>query len=106
MTPTDSVPQLPFVEPRVTLVPAAEVAVIVQNVDLYYFSGTVQRSFLHVPAAGAATLFVRKLAERVRLETPLTGIVEPASPRGLPGLWRRSTAPWGVAWGSSSTYCP
>ena len=99
-----AVPQPPLVEPRATLVPAAEVAgrlaglqaglsargleaaVIVQNADLYYFSGTVQRSFLYVPASGEATLFVRKLAERARLETPLKGIVELASARDLPGL--------------------
>ena len=100
----DTVPRPPLVEPRATLVPAAEVAarlaglqaglsgrgldaaLIVQNADLYYFSGTVQRSFLYVPASGEATLFVRKLAERARLESPLAGIVELASPRDLPGL--------------------
>ena len=104
MTPADAAPRPPLVEPRATLVPAAEVAgrlaglqaglaargldaaIIVQNADLYFFSGTVQRSFLYVPAAGEATLFVRKLAARARLETPLTGIVELASPRDLPGL--------------------
>ena len=110
--------QPPLVEPRATLVPAAEVAgrlaglqaglsargleaaLIVQNADLYYFSGTVQRSFLYVPAAGEATLFVRKLAERARLETPLTGIVELGIPRDLPGLvaraLRRPAAPRGA----------
>jgi Xaa-Pro dipeptidase len=100
----DAMQPPPLVEPRATLVPAAEVdgrlaglqaglvargleaAVIVQNADLYYFSGTVQRSFLYVPASGAATLFVRKLAERARLESPLPSIVELASPRDLPGL--------------------
>ena len=99
--------QPPLVEPRATMVPAAEVAgrlaglqaglsargldgtVIVQNADLYYFSGTVQSSFLYVPATGEATLFVRKLVERARLETPLPGIVELASPHELPGLVRR-----------------
>jgi len=98
------VQQPPLVEPRATLVPAAEVAgrlaglqaglsargleaaIIVQNADLYYFGGTVQRSFLYVPAAAEATLFVRKLAARARLETPLAGIVELASSRDLPGL--------------------
>jgi Xaa-Pro dipeptidase len=93
----------PLVEPRATLVPAAEVAarlaglqaclvargldaaVILQNADLYYFSGTLQGPFLYVPATGEATLFVRKLAARARLETPLAGIVELASPRDLPG---------------------
>ena len=100
-------PRPPFVEPRATLVPAAEVArrlaglqaglsergleaaLIVQNADLYYFSGTVQRAFLYVPAAGEATLFVRRLAERARLETPLAGIVELGSPRDLAGLVAR-----------------
>ena len=97
----------PLVEPRATLVPATEVAgrlaglqaglaarglaaaLIVQNADLYYFSGTVQRSFLYVPADGEATLFVRKLAARARLETPLQDIVELASPRDLPDLITR-----------------
>ncbi len=82
-------PRPPLVEPGAALVPAAEVAgrlaglqatlaargldaaLLVQNADLYYFSGTVQRSYLYVPAAGEATLFVRKLAERARLESPL-----------------------------------
>jgi Xaa-Pro dipeptidase len=61
------VQQPPLVEPRAGLVPAAEVAgrlaglqaglsargleaaILVQNADLYYFSGTVQRAFLYVP---------------------------------------------------------
>jgi Xaa-Pro dipeptidase len=103
----DAVLQPPFVEPRAALVPAAEVArrltdlqavlsgrgleaaIIMQNADLYYYSGTVQRSFLYVPAAGEATLFVRKLVARARLETPLTGIVELESLRDLPGLVAR-----------------
>jgi len=91
----------PLVEPCATLVPATETrarlaalkavlcargldaALIVQNADLYYFSGTVQRSFLYVPAEGEATLFVRKLAERAVLETPLSEVVALADPRGL-----------------------
>jgi len=98
------VPQPPLLEPRATLVPAPEVAgrlaglqavlaarvldaaLIMQNADLYYFSGTVQQSYLYVPAQGEATLFVRKLAERARLESPLAGIVDLANPRDLPAL--------------------
>jgi Xaa-Pro dipeptidase len=93
----------PLVEPTATLVPAAETAVrlarlqtllgargldaalIVQNADLYYFSGTVQRSYLYVPAGGEATLFVRKLGERARLESPLAAIADLRDPRDLPG---------------------
>ena len=91
----------PLVEPAATLVPAAETssrlaafqtvllergldaALVVQNADLYYFSGTVQRSFLYVPAEGAATLFVRKLAERALVETPLTDVVVLGDARDL-----------------------
>jgi len=96
------------VAPGAVLVPAAEVAariaglqatlaargldaaVLVQNADLYYFAGTVQQSYLYVPAAGEATLFVRKLVERARLESPLEAplgaVVELARPRDLPKL--------------------
>jgi Xaa-Pro dipeptidase len=94
-------PGAALVEPAAALVPRREVAarlaafqatlrargvdaaLILQNADLYYFSGTVQQSHLYVPASGAATLFVRKLAARARLESPLEGIVELASPRDL-----------------------
>ncbi len=100
----DDAAGLPLVEPAAALVPATEVtgrlaglqatlaarrldaALIVQNADLYYFSGTVQQSYLYVPAEGAATLFVRKLAARARRESPLERIVELPGPRDLPGL--------------------
>jgi Xaa-Pro aminopeptidase len=93
---------LSFVESAATLVPAAELAsrlaalqarlasrdldaaLIVQNADLYYFSGTIQQSHLYVPAAGDATLFVRKVPERARLESALEGIVEVVSLATLP----------------------
>ena len=91
----------PLVDPGAVLVPAAETArrldglrgvlatrgldaaVVVQNADLYYFSGTVQRSFLYVPLDGEATLFVRKLGARARLESPLAALVELDDPRDL-----------------------
>ena len=63
-----------------------DAAVIVQNADLYYFSGTVQQSFLYVPADGPATLFVRKVVERARLESPLADVVALPGVRALPGF--------------------
>ncbi|HQG55214.1 MAG TPA: aminopeptidase P family N-terminal domain-containing protein, partial [Thermoleophilia bacterium] len=62
--------EAPFIEPRARLTPADEVerriaafqtvleeraldgALILQNADLYYFSGTIQQSHLYVPAGG------------------------------------------------------
>jgi Xaa-Pro aminopeptidase len=94
----------PLVEPSARLTPRDEVerrlgglratlgargldaALIVQNADLYYFTGTVQQSFLYVPAKGPATLFARKVVERARLESPLDDIVPLTSVRDLPRL--------------------
>ncbi|MGE5228681.1 MAG: M24 family metallopeptidase, partial [Deltaproteobacteria bacterium] len=95
-------PQL--VQPGAALVPAAELAARIaglqaalagreldaallrQNADLYYFAGTVQQSYLYVPAEGEATLFVRKVAERARLESALGAIVALSSVDDLPSL--------------------
>jgi Xaa-Pro aminopeptidase len=43
---------------------------IIQNVDLYYFSGTTQSAQLYVPVAGDPVLFCRKSQERARNECP------------------------------------
>jgi Xaa-Pro aminopeptidase len=96
--------EAPLVEPSAALTPAAELerriaglqaglaqrgldaALLQQNADLYYFAGTVQQSYLYVPVEGRATLFVRKVAERARLESALGAIVELPSAKELPGL--------------------
>ena len=63
-----------------------DAALLLQNADLFYYAGTVQQSYLYVPAEGEATLFVRKVAERARLESALAAIVDLPSPGELPGL--------------------
>ena len=63
-----------------------DAAVLLQNADLFYYAGTVQQSYLYVPAEGEATLFVRKVAERARLESALDAIVDLPSLKELPGL--------------------
>lgn len=60
-------------------------AVIVQNADLFYFAGTVQRSHLFVPAAGRPVLAVTKSVARAKAESALA-VVPLASPRELPRL--------------------
>lgn len=42
---------------------------ITQNVDLYYFSGSMQNGYLFVPSTGKATFYVRRSVSRARLET-------------------------------------
>lgn len=46
-------------------------AVIVQNVDLFYFTGTLQKGTLVVPVEKEPVLFIEKSLGRVRMETPL-----------------------------------
>ncbi len=45
--------------------------IIVQNVDLFYFTGTMQKGVLVVPSDGDAMFFVEKSLSRARAETPL-----------------------------------
>ena len=46
-------------------------AVILQNVDLFYFTGTAQKGYLFVPVDGDPLLFVERTVERALYETPL-----------------------------------
>ncbi len=57
-------------------VKGVDVAVILQNVDLYYFTGSMQQGFLVVFSDGSYRYFVRKSYERALRESPLK--VEPA----------------------------
>lgn len=61
-------------------------ALLVQNVDLLYFSGTMQNAHLYVPMQGEPALFVWKSLTRARRESPLRDIVALRSPRDLPAL--------------------
>ena len=50
-------------------------ALISQNVDLFYFAGTIQRSFLFIPAEGEAVLAVHGNLERAQKESSLSQVV-------------------------------
>ncbi len=60
-----------------------DAALLVQNADLFYFSGTIQRSHLYVPAEGEPLLMVRKNMKRAIVESPLRHLVHVASPKEL-----------------------
>ena len=49
-------------------------AIIIQNADLFYFAGTVQRSHLFIPAEGEPVLLVRKNYQRAKCESALKDI--------------------------------
>jgi len=49
---------------------------ILQNVDRYYFTGTLQDGILWIPSAGSPVYWVRRSLERARQESPLANIRE------------------------------
>jgi len=56
-----------------------EATVVMQNVDLFYFSGTMQNALLFVPASGDPILMVRKHWERAIAESPIKEVIPVAS---------------------------
>jgi len=61
-----------------------EAALIYQQVDLYYFSGTMANGLLFIPAVGEPLFLVKKYLPRARAESPLTRI-EPLASTGRLG---------------------
>ncbi|MFZ5564738.1 MAG: M24 family metallopeptidase, partial [Thermodesulfobacteriota bacterium] len=51
-----------------------DAALIVETADLFYFSGTAQQAFLHVPVDGDAVLMVKKDAQRAFAESSIEQI--------------------------------
>ncbi|MFO8083684.1 MAG: Xaa-Pro peptidase family protein [Desulfobacterales bacterium] len=52
-----------------------EAALIIHNMDLYYFSGTIQQAHLFVPSQGEAILMASKDFNRARSESPLERVI-------------------------------
>jgi Xaa-Pro aminopeptidase len=63
-----------------------EGALILQNSDLFYFTGTIQQAHLYIPAEGRPLLMVRKSLARAQAESSLAPIVALRSPREIPDL--------------------
>ena len=60
--------------------------VILQNVDLYYLTGTLQTAVLWFPREGEPLFAVRKSYERAKIESPLKSIVPLKTYADLQGL--------------------
>ncbi len=59
---------------------------VLQQADLYYFSGTAQNGLLFIPAEGAPILFIIKYLPRAQKESPVDDIIGIRSIRDVPGL--------------------
>jgi Xaa-Pro aminopeptidase len=78
--------------------PPLAAVILVQNVDVFYFTGTLQTCHLIIPAAGEPRLLVRKVLARARDDSPLTDVRPMASLRELTGHLRElcGAPPWRV----------
>ena len=63
-----------------------DAVIILQNADLFYFTGTVQTGNLYVPASGDPVYMVRRDYLRARMESGLPEVVPFTSPSELPGI--------------------
>jgi len=58
-------------------------AMIIQNVDVFYFAGTMQRAHLFIPADGQPVLMVKRSFIRAKEESALENIVHLDSPKEM-----------------------
>jgi Xaa-Pro aminopeptidase len=65
---------------------AVDGAVILVQSDLFYFTGTLQNSYLFIPASGEPVFMVRKSLTRGQQESPLKNIVAIKNPKQIPEI--------------------
>ena len=63
-----------------------DAVIMLQNADLFYFTGTIQTGNLYVPASGEPLYLVRRDFLRARMESALSLVLPFASPSELPGV--------------------
>jgi Xaa-Pro aminopeptidase len=63
-----------------------EAALILQRVDLFYFSGTFQQGSLYIPDEGDPILMVNRNTDRARVESYIGTIEHLATPRHIPDI--------------------
>lgn len=63
-----------------------DAVIIVQNADLFYFTGTVQSGNLYVPASGQPLFMVRKDPGRARMESGLREVIPFGSLKDIPAI--------------------
>jgi len=61
-------------------------AIIVLNSDMFYFTGTVQNSYLYIPVSGDPVLMVKKSLRRGQEESSLKNIVQIKHPMEIPRI--------------------
>ena len=67
-----------------------DAALIMQRVDLFYFSGTIQQANLYIPARGEPLLLAVKSTPRARAESAIERMVTIKSPGNIPEMLKQN----------------
>ncbi|MBW2504540.1 MAG: aminopeptidase P family protein, partial [Deltaproteobacteria bacterium] len=63
-----------------------DAVLILQNADMFYFTGSIQQGALFIPVSGKALYMVRKDFSRARMESGLQDVLPIKSPKDIPVL--------------------
>src|SRR5512138_2531647 len=66
-----------------------DAVIMVQNADLFYFTGSIQNGCLYVPLTGQPLYLVRRDFARARMESGLKEVVPFTSPKDIPEVLAR-----------------
>ena len=80
-------------------------ALILQLVDLFYFTGTIQQAHLYLPAKGNPVLMVRKSFERAKAESSIKQILHLDRSSNIPDILKANGHNLPGPWGWSSMFC-
>jgi Xaa-Pro aminopeptidase len=83
-----------------------DAALIVQNADLYYFSGIVHRAYLYIPAEGPPVLLGGRGSERIAEESCLDRVASLTQLRDLPSVLQGWGYPFPTILGLESDVLP
>ncbi len=86
ITPKDELENRCFALQALMAAEGLDAVIVVQNADLFYFTGTIQSGCLYVPVEGTPIYMVRRDAERARCESSLAEIVPFSSMREVFGI--------------------
>lgn len=68
------------------IIHSLEAILLLQNADLFYFTGAIQQGALYIPLEGEPLYLVRKDYARARMESGLKEVIPFNSPRDIPGV--------------------
>ena len=71
-----------------------EAALLQQNTDLFYFTGTIQKGYLYLPAQGKPLLMVSRNLPRASRESPIERIVAIENSRRIPQIIQQYEYPF------------